>query len=83
MSMEVDPFVRHFENAIEGIPPGSLTPATQYHKIPQWDSLALLCLLAMIDCEYEVQVGGMELKTCDTLRDIFDLVMTKKSVQAA
>jgi acyl carrier protein len=81
--MEADQFVRHFENAIEGLTPDSLTPETQYHKIPQWDSLALLCLLAMIDCEYDVQVGGMELKSCDTLRDIYNLVAAKKQNLAA
>ncbi len=81
--MEADQFVRHFENAIEGITPDSLNPETQYHKIPQWDSLALLCLLAMVDCEYDVQVGGMELKTCDTLRDVHALVAAKKQNLAA
>jgi acyl carrier protein len=79
----VDQFVRHYENAIEGITPGSLNPATQYHKIPQWDSLALLCLLAMIDCEYDVQVGGMELKSADTLADVYKLVEAKKLSSAA
>ena len=81
--MEADQFVRHFENAIEGIVPGSLNPETQYHKIAQWDSLALLCLLAMIDCEYDVQVGGMELKACDTLRQVHSLVAAKKLSAAA
>ena len=81
--MEVEQFVRHFENAVEGIDPESLTPQTQYHRIPQWDSLALLCLLAMIDCEYEVQVPGMELKQCDTLEDVYKLVVAKKALKAA
>lgn len=81
--MPADQFVRHFENAIEGIAPNSLTPETEYHHLAQWDSLALLCLLAMIDCEYDVQVGGMELKTCTTLRQIFDLAMSKKLAAAA
>jgi acyl carrier protein len=81
--MEVEQFVRHFENAVEGIEPESLTPQTQYHRIPQWDSLALLCLLAMIDCEYDVQVPGMELKQCDTLEDVYKLVVAKKALKAA
>jgi acyl carrier protein len=81
--MEVEQFVRHFENAVEGIEPESLTPQTQYHRIPQWDSLALLCLLAMIDCEYEVQIPGMELKQCDTLEDVYKLVVAKKALKAA
>ena len=81
--MEIQEFVRHFENAIEGIEPESLNPDTKYHTLAQWDSLALLCLLAMIDCEYSVQVPGMELKGCDTLRNIFDLVCSKLHAQAA
>lgn len=81
--MEINQFVTHFENAIEGIEPGSLNPETQYHKLAQWDSLALLCLLAMIDCEYDIQISGMELKSCDTLRAIFDLVSGKKLAAAA
>ena len=42
----------------------------------------LLCL-AMIDCEYEVQVPGMELKQCDTLEDVYKLVVAKKALKAA
>jgi acyl carrier protein len=81
--MDIDQFVTHFENAVEGIEPNSLTPDTQYHKIAQWDSLALLCLLAMIDCEYQVQIPGMALKQCDTLRDVYNLVASRKLLQAA
>lgn len=81
--METIQFVRNFEGAIEGIEPGSLAPETPYHKIPQWDSLALLCLLAMIDCEYGVQIGGMELKNCETLSDVYGLVRGKSELKAA
>lgn len=81
--MNITEFVTNFENAIEGIEPGSLSPETAYHRIEQWDSLALLCLLAMIDCEYDVQIPGMELKACDTLRNVFDLVASKKFAAAA
>lgn len=81
--MDIDQFVRNFEDAIEGVEPNTLNPDTQYHKIPQWDSLALLCLLAMIDCEYEVQISGPDLKNADTLRDIFALIEAKKQEAAA
>lgn len=81
--MDINQFVTHFENAVEGIDPNSLNPETQYYKIPQWDSLALLCLLAMIDCEYQVQIPGAALKQCDTLQDVFNLVATNKLAHAA
>jgi acyl carrier protein len=81
--MEINQFVRNFENAIFGIEPNSLNPDTRFREIEQWESLALLCLLAMIDNDYAVQVGGMELKQCETLRDIFDTVAAKKLGKAA
>ncbi len=82
MSTEADQFVRHFENAIEGLEPDSLNPETVIADVPQLDSLGLLCLLAMIDCEYEVQVRGVELRSCRTLGDIYQLVAAKKQAAA-
>ena len=81
--MEINQFVRNFENAIFGVEPNSLNPETRFREIEQWESLALLCLLAMIDNEYGVQVGGMELKKCETLRDIFDSIASKKLLKVA
>ncbi|MEZ5278011.1 MAG: phosphopantetheine-binding protein [Opitutaceae bacterium] len=78
-SPDVDQFVRFYEDAIEGIEPNSLEPSTKYHEMAQWDSLALLCLIAMIDCEYEVQIAGADLRACDTLQDVYDLVSAKKA----
>lgn len=81
--MEIKQFVTNFENAIFGIDPGSLVPETRFRDLEQWESLALLCLLAMIDNEYGVQVGGAELKQCNTLRDIYDIVASKKLLKVA
>ena len=46
-------------------------------------SISAPSLSAMIDCECDVQVGGMELKSCDTLRQVYDLAMSKKLSVAA
>ena len=81
--MEIDLFVRNFENAIFGIDPNTLTADTRFREIEQWESIALLCLLAMIDTEYNIQVSGMELKQCHTLREIFAIVSAKKLVKVA
>lgn len=75
--MEVDQFITNFVEAIEGVDPDAVTPSTQFRSLPQWDSLALLCLLAMIDCEYEVQIGGLDVKSAETIQDLFALVQAK------
>jgi acyl carrier protein len=71
-------FVRNFENAIEGIEPGSLTPDTEFATIEQWDSLAALSVLAMVDAEYDTEISGNELRKCRTLQDLFGVIQSKK-----
>jgi len=78
--MEINEFVRHFENAIFGIDPETLTQETRFREIDQWESITTLCLLSMIDTEYNVQIGEMDLNRCDTLRDLFNLVTSKKLI---
>ncbi len=76
--MDTAAFLRQFENAIEGLTPGSMRPETVLRELPQWDSLALLNILAMVDMEYGVQVSGLEIQACRTLQDLADLVGRKR-----
>ncbi len=75
--MNMNDFLRNFEEAIDGVEPGSLTPETEFRTMDQWDSLAALTVLAMADSEYEVSISGTELKNCKTVQDIYDVVAGK------
>lgn len=75
--MEISEFIKHFENAIEGLEPGSISPETVLSDLPQWDSLALLTTLAMIDSEYEVQLSGAEIQQCRLVGDLITCVADK------
>jgi acyl carrier protein len=77
-SIAVEEFVRNFENAVEGIEPGSLNPDVAFTALEQWDSLAALSILAMADAEYETEITGNELRQCKTLRDLFNVVQSKQ-----
>lgn len=76
--MTVDEFVHNFENAVEGVEPNSLNPDVKFKDIDEWDSLAALSILAMVDAEYETEISGNELRTCDTLQQLFDVVRSKR-----
>jgi acyl carrier protein len=78
----VDEFVRNFESAVEGIEPGSLNPDTEFTTLEEWDSLAALSVLAMVDAEYETEISGNELRNSKTLRDLFTIVHSKKAATA-
>ena len=75
--MKIESFVQDFESAVDGIPAGSIKPDTKFHDLPQWDSLALLSILALVDGNYNVQVSGKEVQACTTIEDLFKLVAAK------
>jgi acyl carrier protein len=81
-SDSVDEFVRNFESAVEGTEPGSLNPGTEFTTLDEWDSLAALSVLAMVDAEYETEITGNELRNSKTLRDLFTIVQSKKAASA-
>lgn len=76
--MTIEDFIRNFEEAIEGLEPGSVRPDTVYRDLPQWDSLAVLTTLAMADAEYEVSLSANELNECNTVEELFAKVKEKK-----
>jgi len=76
--MSIDQFITHFEEAIEGLEPGTVAPETVFRDLPPWDSLAVLTTLAMVDAEYEVSLSAHELSECRTVSDLFERVRSKK-----
>lgn len=73
----IDEFIRNFEDAVEAIEPNSLTADTPFTDLPEWDSLAALSVLAMVDAEYNTEISGKELRSCKTLEDLFNVVRSK------
>jgi acyl carrier protein len=74
--MNQDQFLVSFLSNIE-VTDASVTLDTQLSDIPQWDSLALLATMAMVDSDYGVQVSGVELQGCASIGDIARTVASK------
>jgi acyl carrier protein len=56
-----------------------LNPETVYTELSGWDSLTALMILDMIDDQYDVGLTGVELRDCECVQALYDLIMTKKS----
>lgn len=54
-----------------------LTLDTKFRELEEWDSLAYLSTIAMIDDEYDVVINANEFKTLETLGDIVKAVESK------
>lgn len=60
-------------------PGAEFTPGQKLQDLPNWDSLAILTTLSMLDQEYDVTMSGAELQTCDTVADLYNKVQDLKA----
>lgn len=47
--------------------------------LEEWDSLAVLSLLSMVDEEYGVIMGGEDLEKMETIKDVWDFIKTNSN----
>lgn len=67
--MELTKKLALIEEALD-VEEGSLTPETPLDGVEEWDSIAMLSLIAMLDEEFGKTISGKELKALKTVADI-------------
>lgn len=53
---------------------------TQFRKVSSWSSLTALSIMSMIDDEYDIVVSGDDIVKSLTVRDLFNVVNSKKQI---
>jgi len=71
--MDTQKFIDLFAEALD-IEASDLTVDTEFRTLPEWDSMAYLSIIAMLDEEYEIQIENAEFKTLKTLKDIINYI---------
>lgn len=72
-------FIEQFKEVVE-VESTEITTETKFRDLPEWDSLAGLSLIAMIDEEYDVILEGNEFKEQETIGDLINAIKAKKGV---
>lgn len=67
--MELTKKLALIEEALD-VEEGTLTPETPLDDVEEWDSIAMLSLIAMLDDEFGKTISGKELKALKTVADI-------------
>jgi acyl carrier protein len=76
--MTIEPFIIHFAEALE-TDAAELSADTEFKDLANWDSLAALSVIAMIDEHYGVSVGGTDLERSRSLQDLWQLVAQRRA----
>ena len=72
VSMDVESFIERVEDAVEDLEPGTITVGTRFKELPEWDSLAVLTVIAMLESEYGVRLNGRDLKAAERVGELFE-----------
>lgn len=76
--MSIDEFVTKLEAEFEDMPKGTLKPETDYRSIKGWSSMHALIIIAFVDIQFNITLSGTDLKSTQTVQDLYNLIQTKK-----
>lgn len=76
--MEKEEFVQNFANQFDDTDPSEITLDTVFKDLDEWSSLLSLSIIAMCDEEYEVKIKGDDIRSANTVEDLYNIVLSRK-----
>lgn len=76
--MNIEEFVEHFAEQFEETDSSLINADTRFKDLDEWSSLIALCVIAMVDEEYDVTIKGNDITSAETIEDLFIIVKSKK-----
>jgi len=76
--MELKDFIENFAAQFDDTDASEIKAETVFKELDEWSSLIALSVIAMVDEEYEVTLKGEDIRTSDTVEDLFNLVKSRK-----
>lgn len=70
-------FIELFKETLE-MEDGEINVDTRFRELEQWDSLAFLSVIAMIDEEYDVVIEGNDFKKLNTVGELINEISARK-----
>ena len=75
--MELKDFIANFANQFEDTDPEEITAETKFHDLEEWDSLIALAVLNMTEKKYGKKITFDEMKACETIENLFNVIAAK------
>ena len=70
--MRINDFIEKFAEAVEIEDASALSANTEFRNLEEWNSLAYLSVIALLDEEFNVQIEMADFKKLNTIQEIFD-----------
>lgn len=75
--MELKDFIENFANQFDDTDVSEFKAETEFKSLDEWSSLIALSVIAMVDEEYEVVIKGDDIRSANTIEDLFNIVKAR------
>lgn len=75
--MELSDFLDRFRDQFDNTDPETIETGTVYKDLDEWSSLIAFSIIAMVKIEYGKTLTGTEIRHCNTVEELFNIVATK------
>ena len=75
--MELKEFIDSFIEQFDDTEASEITSDTKFKDLDEWSSLIAMGVIALVITQYGKTVTGKEIRACETVKDLFELVLSK------
>ena len=75
--MDIDKFIEKLADQFDDTEPELFTPDLLFHDLEEWSSLSALRIIAFVRTEYGKKITALDIRACQTVRDLFEMVESK------
>ena len=75
--MNLQEFIERFAEEFEETAQEQFTADAKLREFEEWGSLTALSIIAMVDDEFEKRITGADIRSCETIEDLYNLIQSK------
>lgn len=75
--MDIKQFLVDFSNQFDDTDASEIQVETKFHDLDEWGSLIGMSVIAMAKTQYGKTITGKEIRECETVEDLFNLIASK------
>jgi acyl carrier protein len=78
LSKLIDQIAEQFDNELE-VERDTITGETSFKDVVYWDSMGVLCIMAMLEDNYNISITGLQIQEeLNTFNDLINLIYSNK-----
>ena len=76
--MKIEDFIENFADQFDDTEPSEFSAETNFRDLEEWSSMIGLSLLNMSEKKYGVKLTFDELRSANTVQELFDIISKKQ-----